>query len=112
VKQAPIENTLLFEADQSDASLQMTLLKEQQLTALASAIGELKDEQRKAIEYFYLKDKSYDQIAIELKFPLKKVKSLIQNGKRNLKIILENKREFNEKIRSTLSNCTLIIRVS
>jgi DNA-directed RNA polymerase specialized sigma24 family protein len=39
-------------------------------------------------------EKSYQQISDELKMPLLKVKSAIQNGKRNLKIQLEDRNEF------------------
>lgn len=51
---------------------------------------ELKEEQRIALDMFYLKGKSYQDIAVENNWELKDVKSFIQNGKRNLKIKLEN----------------------
>ena len=38
------------------------------------------------IKLFYLEDKSYQEIAIQTGWELKKVKSDIQNGKRNLKL--------------------------
>jgi RNA polymerase sigma-70 factor (ECF subfamily) len=58
---------------------------------LALAIQDLKEEQRVCVELFFLKDKSYQDIADETGYPLQKVKSYIQNGKRNLKIFLESK---------------------
>lgn len=64
--------------------------------ALKNCIERLKEEQRKCIELFYFKSKCYHEIAGELKIDEKKVKSHLQNGKRNLKICLENKDE-NEK---------------
>lgn len=62
--------------------------KELQLSELEKAINDLKDEQKKCIELFYLESKSYQEVADLLNMDLKKVKSAIQNGKRNLKIRL------------------------
>jgi RNA polymerase sigma-70 factor (ECF subfamily) len=47
--------------------------------------------QRVAIELFYFGNKCYSEIAVELKTDEKRVKSLLQNGKRNLKICLEGR---------------------
>jgi len=58
---------------------------------LMECIERLKDEQRMCIRRFYLEDRSYREIAAEMKLEEKKVKSYIQNGKRNLKICIENK---------------------
>jgi len=69
-------------------------LKEFQLQELEKAIETLKDEQKVCIDLFYLKEKSYLQISEELNIPLMKVKSAIQNGKRNIKLQLEGKDEF------------------
>jgi len=65
-------------------------LKETQLSNLENAIQSLKEEQKKCIELFYLKEKSYDEVAELTGYELKKVKSYIQNGKRNLKLQLAN----------------------
>lgn len=51
---------------------------------LEKALKELKDEQRTCIEMFYYQGKTYQEIAAESGYPQKKVKSSIQNGKRNL----------------------------
>lgn len=58
-------------------------------SALRECIERLKTEQKKCIELFYLEEKCYQEVSEELKIPLNKVKSFIQNGKRNLKICLE-----------------------
>ena len=64
---------------------------DQRLTnALKACIERLKEEQRSCIELFYFKRKCYQEIALSLKVEEKKVKSYIQNGKRNLKICLES----------------------
>lgn len=60
---------------------------------LKLCIDKLKDEQRSCIQLFYFEEKCYQEISDELKLELKKVKSYIQNGKRNLKICLEQYKE-------------------
>jgi RNA polymerase sigma-70 factor (ECF subfamily) len=61
--------------------------------ALNDCIGRLKDEQKTCIRLFYFEDKSYREICSLVNLEEKKVKSFIQNGKRNLKICLESKNE-------------------
>ncbi len=58
---------------------------------LEDAINELSKEQRQCVILFYLKKNSYQQIVEKTNFNLLQVKSHIQNGKRNLKIILEKR---------------------
>ena len=91
---ADVETALLFKADDSANQLNEVKLKEQKYTTLEKAIVQLKDQQKQCVQLFYLKDKCYDEIVIETGFDLKKVKSYIQNGKRNLKLILENEHIF------------------
>ena len=67
--------------------------KEADLQAMEKAISFLQNEQRQCIELFYLQEKSYRQIVDITGFELKKVKSYIQNGKRNLKIALQKQNE-------------------
>ncbi len=57
---------------------------------LQKGIEQLKTDQRKCIELLYLQEKSYKEVAEMTGYSLKQVKSYIQNGKRNLKIFLEN----------------------
>ena len=52
------------------------------------ALEELNMEQRQSIELFYLQKKSYQEICEQTGFSFMQVKSYIQNGKRNLKLIL------------------------
>jgi len=59
--------------------------------ALKKCIEQLKSEQKACIELFYYKKLCYEEIAEELQINEKKVKSYLQNGKRNLKICLERK---------------------
>ena len=65
---------------------------EQLEQALADCIAKLKAEQQKCIQLFYYENKCYREIAGRLKIEEKKVKSFIQNGKRNLKICLETEK--------------------
>ena len=66
--------------------------------ALKDCIEKLKAEQKKCIELFYFEDKCYREISSILNLEEKKVKSYLQNGKRNLKICLENKNVRKEAI--------------
>jgi len=63
--------------------------RELRFKQLEDAIFKLKDQQRKCIELFYLKEMSYQQIESSTEFTLKEVKSNIQNGKRNLRLLIE-----------------------
>jgi RNA polymerase sigma-70 factor, ECF subfamily len=60
---------------------------------LRLCIEQLKNEQKNCIELFYYHNKCYLEIAEELSLDEKKVKSHLQNGKRNLKICMENHHE-------------------
>ena len=62
--------------------------KENQLQALEKALENLNEEQQKCVKLFYIKEKSYVEVAEETGYELKKVKSYIQNGKRNLMLQL------------------------
>lgn len=59
--------------------------------ALQRCIEQLKAEQKQCIELFYYQKLCYQEIAEKLEMTEKKVKSYLQNGKRNLKICLERK---------------------
>ncbi|WP_347158833.1 RNA polymerase sigma factor [Pontibacter chitinilyticus] len=57
--------------------------------ALQQGLQELPPEQCTCVELFYLQQKSYKEIAAETGYDAGKVKSYIQNGKRNLKLYME-----------------------
>jgi RNA polymerase sigma-70 factor (ECF subfamily) len=61
--------------------------------ALSDCIEKLKDDQKECIRKFYYENKCYNEIAQNLGLDEKKVKSHLQNGKRNLKLCLEAKDE-------------------
>ncbi|GAB5550424.1 MAG: sigma-70 family RNA polymerase sigma factor [Saprospiraceae bacterium] len=59
--------------------------KQLPIHALGQAINRLKVQQRVCIELFYFQKLSYAEIAEQVKYDIKKVKSHIQNGKLQLK---------------------------
>lgn len=63
-------------------------VKEIHANAVQNAVNQLNEEQKKCVNLFYFEDKSYSDIARISGYSEKKVKSYIQNGKRNLKNIL------------------------
>ena len=71
-----------------EENIHQSIEKETQLQQLEKAIENLNNEQKKCISLFYLHEKSYIDIVNETGYELKKVKSYIQNGKRNLMIQL------------------------
>ncbi len=68
--------------------LSHTQMREAGLLKLEAAIAQLKDDQKECITLFYLKEKSYKEIVDKTGYTMGEVKSHIQNGKRNLKLIL------------------------
>lgn len=59
---------------------------------LQECLETLQELQRKCVAWFYYEDKSYKDISSILGIDLGKVRSHIQNGRRNLRICLENAR--------------------
>jgi RNA polymerase sigma-70 factor (ECF subfamily) len=81
-KRIPIgEEHLAWEEDES-----VVKLSEISPGELATALAELKPEQKVCIQMFYLEKKSYQLISEQIGYDIKKVKSYIQNGKRNLEL--------------------------
>ena len=62
--------------------------KEWELVQLEKAIASLGEDQRRCVELFFLEKKSYKEVCEETNFSMKQVKSFLQNGKRNLKNVL------------------------
>jgi RNA polymerase sigma factor (sigma-70 family) len=67
------------------------LEKDQLLEIMAVAMEELGKEQKLCVILFYLEKRSYQEIVENTRFTLMQVKSHIQNGKRNLKLLMEKK---------------------
>jgi RNA polymerase sigma-70 factor (ECF subfamily) len=65
--------------------------KENFFLYMENALQELNNEQKICVQMFYLEKKSYQEIVAVTGFNALQVKSYIQNGKRNLKLIIEKK---------------------
>jgi len=76
---------------EDDPGLTPHLEKDRQLEMMEECLQELNKDQKQCVTLFYLEKRSYNEIADITGFTLMQVKSYIQNGKRNLKILLERK---------------------
>lgn len=77
--------------EHADTDKQEILASETTYSLLEEAIEELSAEQKLCVTLFYLQKNSYQQIIEKTGFTAMQVKSYIQNGKRNLKLLLEKK---------------------
>jgi RNA polymerase sigma factor (sigma-70 family) len=64
--------------------------KEENLNQLTKCIDALSSDQKQSVQLFYLQEKSYKEIAGLTNSDWNKVRSLIQNARRNLKNCMEN----------------------
>lgn len=86
------EEQLFMELEQQVHQLTETVVdSDLELENLTDCISKLKEEQRTCVELFFLQEKCYKEVSRATSYDIKKVKSYIQNGKRNLKNCLENK---------------------
>ncbi|HEX5025610.1 MAG TPA: sigma-70 family RNA polymerase sigma factor [Agriterribacter sp.] len=63
--------------------------QEEQFNKLEKCIQSLSEDQKKTVELFYLQQKCYDEIVTITGYEWNKVRSYIQNGRRNLKLCME-----------------------
>jgi RNA polymerase sigma-70 factor (ECF subfamily) len=84
-----INDELHGKADEAD-NIKKLREKDQLYTSMELAIQQLNEEQQQCITLFYLDKKSYQEITATTGYSMLQVKSFIQNGKRNLKIMLEH----------------------
>lgn len=83
------ENLVMAAGSEPDTH---TLLQnDKTLDLMESSLKELNREQQQCVTLFYLQKKSYSEISEETGYSLLQVKSYIQNGKRNMKILIERK---------------------
>jgi RNA polymerase sigma-70 factor (ECF subfamily) len=78
--------------DESEFLLAEKHQTDELLDNLSAVFDELKKEQKLCIQLFYLEKKSYEEVAQLTHYTLKEVKSHLQNGRRNLKILLEKRK--------------------
>lgn len=76
-----------LEQEEQISQINDELMQEQ----LKDCLPKLKENQRLCVEAFYLKGLSYQEISETTNFTINEVKSFIQNGKRNLKLMIEEK---------------------
>lgn len=66
--------------------------KEAKLSVLEKCLEKLPEKQKMTVDLFFMNEKCYKEIVDITGYTLKEVKSYIQNGKRNLKICMEQRR--------------------
>lgn len=88
----PAELTEKLTATADPATDTITLWEnDKTIDLMNEALKELNPEQQQCVTLFYLDKKSYMEISDRTGYNLLQVKSYIQNGKRNLKILIEKK---------------------
>ena len=78
-------------AEAIEADKESLLLNEKTYEYMSEALKELNAEQQLCVTLFYMEKKSYQQIADQTGYSMMQVKSHIQNGKRNMKLLIEKK---------------------
>jgi RNA polymerase sigma-70 factor (ECF subfamily) len=84
-------NERLSATPEEETDRQALLQNDYTLELMGDALKELAPEQQQCVTLFYLEKKTYQQVSDKTKFTMLQVKSYIQNGKRNLKILIEKK---------------------
>lgn len=96
--------TTEFKADimqsEEEVHLNGVLTREENLDKMEKCLQTLPAEQKISVEMFYLQNKCYKEIAEETGLEWNKVRSYIQNGRRNLKICMD-KTAAQEKLTGT-----------
>jgi RNA polymerase sigma factor (sigma-70 family) len=86
----------LSSKDAETPEMHYVLEKDHVLDLMNLALEELGQDQKRCVTLFYLKKASYQEIALQTGFTMLQVKSNIQNGKRNLRILLDQKLKKNQ----------------
>ena len=84
-----VRESIVAESEETDK--EELLLNERTYEYLGEALKELNTDQQLCVTLFYIEKKSYQQISEQTGYSMMQVKSHIQNGKRNMKIIIEKK---------------------
>ena len=78
-------------AQENTSDKEQIMQDEKTYSLMSIALNELNPEQQQCVTLFYLQKKSYSEISETTGYTMMQVKSHIQNGKRNLRILIENK---------------------
>ena len=84
-----VKDSIPAEADETDK--ESLLLNEKTYEYMGEALKELNADQQLCVTLFYMEKKSYQQITEQTGYSMMQVKSHIQNGKRNMRILIEKK---------------------
>lgn len=76
---------------EEETDRQILLQNDHTLDLMEQSLTELNPEQQQCVTLFYLQKKSYQEVSDETGFSMLQVKSYIQNGKRNLRLLVERK---------------------
>ena len=77
-------------ASHAETDKNIHIEKDELFQRMEAALNKLNPEQKLCVKLFYLQKKSYSEVAEITGFSMMQVKSHLQNGKRNLKLLLEN----------------------
>jgi RNA polymerase sigma-70 factor (ECF subfamily) len=88
-KFSKIEADVSLMQNEESVHLNGELEKEENVKQLHFCLGQLNEEQRIVVELFYLQGKCYKEISKQTGIEWNKVRSFIQNGRRNLKICMD-----------------------
>jgi len=84
-----VKDSIAAETDETDK--ESLLLNEKTYEYMGEALKELNADQQLCVTLFYMEKKSYQQITEQTGYSMMQVKSHIQNGKRNMRILIEKK---------------------
>ena len=84
-----VKDSIPAEPDETDK--ESLLLNEKTYMYMGEALKELNADQQLCVTLFYMEKKSYHQIAEQTGYSMMQVKSHIQNGKRNMRILIGKK---------------------
>ena len=86
-----LDNIIVMQSDEVFHPFNEEMVdKEEMLNKLEDCISKLNSEQKSCVELFYLEKRSYKEITESLDIGWSTVRSLIQNGRRNIKNCMEN----------------------
>jgi RNA polymerase sigma factor (sigma-70 family) len=85
----PLHDSLAIAEDQPEKAKHIE--KDKLLACIDASLHELPREQETCVTLFYLQKKSYSEISEITGYNLMQVKSYIQNGKRNLKLLVKKR---------------------
>lgn len=86
-----------FMQNEQEVHLNGVLEKEENLQRLEHCLETLSAEQKQTVQLFYLDGKCYNEIAEITGYEWNKVRSFIQNGRRNLKTCMEQREKMEDR---------------